>query len=148
LFVCRVHSEAPCHRAEQSGDASAAGKRTLSRHRPRRKAAPRLFVAGADRPIPDLPGPRSRCPKQGSPGRAPPPSLGAAGSQQNCSALPARPGFIRAACKSLLFPHKPKIILVLSTGVSSLIIARVLCDTKSFAGRFKRSAAQIRGQGV
>lgn len=59
---------------------------------------------------------------------------------------PSLPSFIRTVCKSVLFPHKPKIILVLSTRISSLIITRVLCDTKSFPAA-RLSATRRRSEG-
>lgn len=65
------------------------------------------------------------------------PTAGRTTFPPSSSSLPA---FIRTVCKSVLFPHKPKIILVLSTRISSLIITQVLCDTKRFSGQFKRGA--------
>lgn len=50
--------------------------------------------------------------------------------------------FVPPLRQSVLFPRKPKIILVLSTRISSPIITRVLCDTKAF---FPRPCAARRG---
>lgn len=76
--------------------------------------------------------PRCGCPERQSPAQTSPSSPRAAGARQNRLPSQPPPSFIRTGRKSVLFPHKPKIILVLSTRISSLIITRVLCDTKSF----------------
>lgn len=126
----------PCRRPHPPGHPAAA-----ARYRPR-------VSKSKFRTRPVL---RFLCPEQKTPAQTSPSSPSAAGSQQNCPpSLPSQPApaFYRTVCKSVLFPHKPKIILVLSTRISSLIITRVLCDTKSFPGRFKRNAAQIHGRSV
>lgn len=56
--------------------------------------------------------------------------------------------FIPPLRQSVLFPREPKIILVLSTRISSPIITRVLCDTKAFFPRPRaaRRSAELRAE--
>lgn len=132
------------HHAERSGDATT----SVNPHRHGGKCprgipgAPSWLCTPPSPRRPEHDPPLAFAPRAEEPGTNP---VGRAPAlrqrQHRPPSFPFQPhSFIRTVCKSVLFPHKPRIILVLSTRISSLIITRVLCDTKRFSGRFKRGA--------